>query len=404
MYQINLQGLDDVAAMAPFHKPAHCDQDSLDKRQIDVYRNLKDIEHQRPWRPRWCMFSKLLRGIILNGRGPALNDNAVKWLKSYYVGASHVYDYVMKLGHDRYSRTAASSATGSEINNDKNIDIKSRPLFDFTLHLRTLDMIETHAKTSSGVIEVVEVSAEEAKRKAEEFVNSSYFNNMMDCFTKKMGDDIFERFQVAHKVSKSESSKLMKSGVNLVGGGRTVKHATTIRIFLASDSADIKPIFASRLKQSLTSHLMRKTSATTVNSKSSSSQSSSSSQGGGIINLFGVEVAIEVEYFSPQLPPAHFFLWLKPLPSMDVNNWNQIVGTVGEWFFLSHGRKLLSVKGTEGGMKASASSFAMSAAGFGQSVEFSFLEDSKRIRPTTTHVGSDCDAMMCEWSLVASFD
>lgn len=42
------------------------------------------------------------------------------------------------------------------------------------------------------------------------------------------------------------------------------------------------------------------------------------------------------------------------------------VGTAVEWVFLSQGRRMLTAKGIDGGKDAMPSSFAMSAAAFGQ--------------------------------------
>jgi hypothetical protein len=65
-----------------------------------------------------------------------------------------------------------------------------------------------------------------------------------------------------------------------------------------------------------------------------------------------------------------------------------LAGTTAEWLFLSQGRRMLSVKGLEGGERAMASSFALSAAAFGHTQDLMFLYGSG---------GS------CKWETVANF-
>ena len=75
---------------------------------------------------------------------------------------------------------------------------------------------------------------------------------------------------------------------------------------------------------------------------------------------------VEVDFFGPKLPPAHFFVWTKPVAAMDPADWQKLVGTSAEWALLSQGRRMLTVKGLHGGDEAMPSSFALSAAAFGQ--------------------------------------
>ena len=364
----------DGVAMEPFYHQAGCKLPSPAGEWDDL-----------GWRHR-CLYSRLIRSLILGGdskSGKLVKEK--EWLQRYYVGDKSRFDRVMTLDKHR-----------------------SEQIFDYVIHVRTLGLIED-MRNKDGL-------PSDPEGKTISFLASEGFEQMLSCFSHEIASSVSDDL-------KSISSRFRDRASN------------DIRIYVATDAAGIRQSFSDRLQEAVAERLSSGSEssddsegATKRGSKrkhvSSSGDISFATNGTarkrgfirrqrpatgaiGIPSKANFEVepshveqqrrqrrltgrnestatsrtwSVSVDYFTHEIPPAHFWIWTTPMNQMTEKNWQRLSGTTAEWLFMSQGRTMLTVKGLKGGERALPSSFAMSAAAFGEAKLVKFLRSSKADR------------------------
>jgi hypothetical protein len=226
--------------------------------------------------------------------------------------------------------------------------MSAAPVYDVVVHLRTLKLIETY-KTKD--LRPVDAAAQTAA-----FLASDQFDAMAACLA-------------------SEAARhLDQLGLGRIGegeGGGGAPPRKVVSAYVATDAVGVRAALAQRLQEKLAALLVG-------------------------THLAGLPV--EVDYLRPDLPPAHFVVWTYPLDKLTDANWRELAGTTAEWLFLTQGRRMLMVRGLTGGELGAPSSFAMSAAIYGDVREAlllqgSFSEPTKAKQPK----GSAVPPNACRW-------
>lgn len=173
------------------------------------------------------------------GRGGRLQQEQARWLKQFYIGDGERFDKILSV--------------------DKHAETK---VFDAVIHVRTLSLMEGKRMTSFGTTEPTMLSANEAQTAARAFMSSGAFESMVRCFASNITAEILEQkprrsllenslnglFQfprIGDKLRSNASNQSNSLPRRRLKGGKAGKK--TLRIFLATDSADIRAEFARRL-------------------------------------------------------------------------------------------------------------------------------------------------------------
>jgi hypothetical protein len=217
--------------------------------------------------------------------------------------------------------------------------------YDAVVHLRTLKLIEDYSTE--------DMYAANATEKAKAFTASKDFESMVLC----LAADICESLATATTAHAARAAAAPSI-------------ASTVSVFLATDSADVRAPFAEQLAVGL--ELCLRARGTTP------------------------ALRVEVDYFK-EMPPAHFVVWTYPMDKVTTEQWRQIVGTTAEWLFLSQGRRMLMVRGLTGGNGGEAgmgpSSFAISAAFYGATPAVRLLTGSQKYGDANAK-----EPLWCKWS------
>lgn len=361
----------DAAAQEPFYALAGCELPNPAGEWDD-----------KGWRHR-CLYSRLIRSLIVGGSsGGGKLQVEKEWLRQYYIGNKIRFNQVMAV--------------------DKH---QSEPIFDYVIHVRTLGLIEDMAN-KDGL-------PTDPEGKTDAFLASEGFEQMVNCF--------------AHEIAGGVAAAV-KKGARFKGRARN-----DLRIYVATDAAGIRQSFSERLQKAVAARLnggggetdegAAVSSAANATAREPLARASSAggrgfarrrrpassaevTQGAAALRLpelLPSEAAaalataprrrrlavtspasakesrwsVSVDYFTQDIPPAHFWIWTTPMNQMTEENWQRLSGTTAEWLFMAQGHTMLTVKGLKGGERALPSSFAMSSAAFGQTKRVKFLRSSK---------------------------
>ena len=346
------------------------------------------------WRHR-CLYSRLIRSLIVGGdskSGKLMQEK--EWLRRYYVGDKSRFDRVMAVNKH-----------------------PSEPIFDYVIHVRTLGLIED-MRNKDGL-------PSDPEGKTISFLASEGFEQMLSCFSHEIASSVSDYLKSGNRfkdrarnevriyvatdaagIRQSFSDRLQKAvadclnsgsgskdvedveeaasrgvkwshrlgngAVSPANNGTARKHGFIRRQRLASgatsislETSDLRHQERKLLNEVESARALRQRRLTTIGNESSVSMRT---------------WAVSVDYFTHEIPPAHFWIWTTPVNQMTEKNWQRLSGTTAEWLFMSQGRTMLTVKGLKGGERALPSSFAMSAAAFGEVKFVKFLRSSKTDR------------------------
>jgi hypothetical protein len=316
------------------------------------------------------------------------------------------------------------------------VDVTNRsvPVFDATMHVRTLHLIEDPTTKDGRPVD------QEALTSA--FLASPELRDMASCFAQLLAEHALEDDEKRQRQKKDATAKqgghhskdahhhhhssFYSSSFSSLkdrdspgsgGGGRQQQPKKLVRVYLATDSADLRAAFASLLVAATEEilngggsssssadegrHHHYHSSAAAASSSSSSSLEKEKEEG---------EWEVAVDYFAASLPPAHYMAWTRQMDDMVEEDWRGLTGTTAEWLFLGRGHRMYTAKGVRGGERARPSSFSMSAAAFGGTPLVTQLVTAQQ--PTTEKGAATVAAAtpssprpmpQCKWRDVASF-
>ena len=385
---------EEINDLSPFYAPLGCgDGGARDKAYQFGSLNKKDSSYtDSSTHRKQCMFASITRSLLNPGPGKRLKSEK-DWLRSFYVGSSQRFDTVVAVDKRMSNQSASSSGSSTGI-------CTREPVFDVVIHLRTLALIED-LSTDSG-------EPEDAQGKADRFIASDKFNDMVHCLASQLA-------AIYRKKSK-------KSQV-----------AEPVTVYLATDAAmNVRETFAVRLGEAVAEAVSpdrnnwpsarnrlvegwnrngdeRRRATTNIpfahSTKHHHSHQHHVDEGNAQLEEQAQRLnesrkrpkvswswAVEIDYFTSSLPPAHFMLWTLHNNELTTDIWQRLVGTTAEWLFLSEGSRMLTIKGLKGGEKALPSSFAVSAAAFGRTSEVDYLLSSGKN-----------GAMQCDWRGIGVF-
>jgi hypothetical protein len=157
--------------------------------------------------PRFCMYSKIVRSLIIGGATKRLKDET-SWLKRYFVGDNLRFDAVMSVNKE-----------GPHI-------------YDSVVHLRTRWLIEADRSNGFG-------AAIDPEGKSKVFMASHAFQSMIDC----IAADIYNGIKI-------DTAHFQSTLIPRAGGKPKIA-----AVYLATDSTHIHESLAQRLKLALDSLL-----------------------------------------------------------------------------------------------------------------------------------------------------
>jgi len=327
----------------------------------------RPLHHRDPNWPRRCLYSRLVRSLIVGGPGGRLEEEK-EWLRSYYVGDS-----------GRFERVMAVDKFAPEL------------VFEFSIHIRTLDLIEDVGTEDGRPLDV--------NQKSSAFIESTSFQAMVSCFAAQIASEARAQSRAnparqvrvylatdAMQVRVPFALGLARQATQLLNGQSVAPGEDPRKVFMREGGAKDDALANARdfAKAAAAAAASRQRSRGAKGRRRARRRLGLVPERASAVYAFdrnasSLEAAwsVEVDYFSEDLEPSMFFDWTEPMHEVREETWQRLAGTTAEWLFLAQGRTMLTVKGTRGGERALPSSFALSAAAFGRSDNVRYLRESK---------------------------
>jgi hypothetical protein len=275
----------------------------LEQQPVSNKKQLPPLD--KDW-PKRCLYSKLIRSLVESENG--MLQKKKEWLRSFFVGDRGRFDMVVSV--------------------DKEDPL---PVYDYVVHLRTISLIEVSLIAARESIQFLpspfnfqfvlvlllqlqDMSTADGlpanlKEKADAFVTSEAFENMVQCFAAEITKGGVLNLEKTRAVMKTGSSPSL--------AWRNTNR--TINIYVTTDCAQVRAEFAERIKKAVVARLAFAIHKVTKRRRLSSS---STPVDGRLSRRLAPPPSnmsdwkVSVDYFNGDLPPAHFFVWTAPNKEM----------------------------------------------------------------------------------------